>query len=282
VSGAARDNSAADGASDADGLGDWAASDYVEPTRNTPATAGLAFGVLSFVIPVLGGALGLVFSVLGLSRANHLDKDGEGPIGRGKAIAGLVLSIIGTVTSVALLIFGVPALLGSAANDTGDKVASDGTQLSTNGNIPLELGAAGTVLLPGSDQPAFEFTVTSIAVDTACTAVSPENGQFLAVTMDLTTSADYASAMTNGSVLHVNASDWTTYFADGTMIANTDNGSACLTEETQFPAEIPAGTTVTGTIMVDTSADTTALSWFASEVATDDPTSVTWEWAIPR
>ena len=60
---------------------------------NGPATAGLVFGILTFVfcwIPGLfwGFALfGLIFSIIGVAKRNAS--------GKGKAIAGLILSVIG-------------------------------------------------------------------------------------------------------------------------------------------------------------------------------------------
>ncbi len=65
--------------------------------KNTPATAGLTLGIIAmfldpFAIPAL---LGIIFSGIGLNRANTLSQHGYGPVGRTKAVWGLVLSILG-------------------------------------------------------------------------------------------------------------------------------------------------------------------------------------------
>ena len=71
------------------------------------ATTGLIFGILSFACcpKLLFGALGLVFSLIGLSQINRHPELYEG---RGLAIAGIVLS------SASLLLFGVLLLVALA------------------------------------------------------------------------------------------------------------------------------------------------------------------------
>ncbi len=65
--------------------------------RNTQATAGLVLGIVAMVVDPLGipAILGIVFSGLGLSRAGQLQRFGYAPVGRTKAVWGLVLSILG-------------------------------------------------------------------------------------------------------------------------------------------------------------------------------------------
>jgi len=72
--------------------------------RTNPfAMAGMVFGILSFAccFKFLFGALGLIFSLIGLSQINHHPENYEG---RGLAIAGLVLSIVGLLMGIALVI----------------------------------------------------------------------------------------------------------------------------------------------------------------------------------
>lgn len=66
--------------------------------KNGAASAGLVFGILSFLfclIPFVNGLLsllGLIFSIVGIAKG----RSG----GRGKAIAGLVLTLLGVITAV--------------------------------------------------------------------------------------------------------------------------------------------------------------------------------------
>lgn len=69
----------------------------VQVLKNTPSTAGLTLGIISmfidpFAIPAL---LGIIFSAIGLNRANRLSQHGYGAVGRAKSVWGLVLSILG-------------------------------------------------------------------------------------------------------------------------------------------------------------------------------------------
>lgn len=67
---------------------------------NGPATAGLVFGILTFVfcaIPVLFwllGLFGLIFSIVGLCKRNAG--------GKGKAIAGLILTVLGVIAGIVI------------------------------------------------------------------------------------------------------------------------------------------------------------------------------------
>jgi hypothetical protein len=63
------------------------------PQTNGLATAGLVLGILPT------GIIGLVFSILGLRRAGQI-----GGVGRGKAVTGLIFSILWTLVYVAVTI----------------------------------------------------------------------------------------------------------------------------------------------------------------------------------
>ena len=62
------------------------------PQGNGLATAGLILGVLSFCTAGLTGIPGVICSAIGLGK----------PVGRGKAMAGLVLSLVGTLVGIGL------------------------------------------------------------------------------------------------------------------------------------------------------------------------------------
>ncbi|WP_298462369.1 DUF2510 domain-containing protein [uncultured Cellulomonas sp.] len=72
--------------------------------RNTPATVGLGLGALSLLVnTLLVVSLGaLVVCVLGLARAGQLGTAGFAPVGRGRAVAGLVLAAVGAAATVLL------------------------------------------------------------------------------------------------------------------------------------------------------------------------------------
>jgi hypothetical protein len=62
--------------------------------RNGHATAGFVLGIISMVGNPLAvvSVIGLVLSFVGLNRANRLGQHGYAPVGRKRAIWGLVLS----------------------------------------------------------------------------------------------------------------------------------------------------------------------------------------------
>ena len=71
-------------------------SNYYGEQRNTMATLGLVF---SFISPILG----LVFSIIGLNKSRLLDG-----VGRGQAIAGIIISILDFVLSFLIIYFFYP------------------------------------------------------------------------------------------------------------------------------------------------------------------------------
>jgi hypothetical protein len=271
-------------------FGSWTPNEYVEPPRNGQANAGLALGILSFFLSVLAGIPGLILSALGVRQASRFDQDGDGPVGRGKAIAGIVLSVIGTATSIALISFGLhllnPTQPGTPADNGAGAPSADDANLTQNGGIPLDIGATGTITLPDSQSPAIQFTVTAITPNFTCTAadsVSPTNGQFVAIAMDITTDAKYLTRMDSGAPLHMNQADWIGFLGDenGTQVVNTDAGTSCIAPGEQFPSDLEAGKSVSGTIVLDMSADVASLSWGPSGVTNLDPGITRWEWAMP-
>jgi TM2 domain-containing membrane protein YozV len=77
------------------------------------AIAALVLGILSFVcLGPIAGVLAIVFGILGLKKANEVGT------GKGMAIAGMVLGIIGTIVSVLIFVFIIAA--GDSVNDAFD------------------------------------------------------------------------------------------------------------------------------------------------------------------
>lgn len=70
--------------------------------KNTPATAGLVLGVVAMLVNtfLLVSIAGVVLSVIGLNRAGQLTMAGYAPVGRARAIGGLVLSLLGGAGTV--------------------------------------------------------------------------------------------------------------------------------------------------------------------------------------
>ncbi len=68
----------------------------IQRPSNGMATASLVLGILGFFLPILS-VLALIFGGIGISKAN------QGAAGKGLAIAGLVLGIIGTLVLLAVL-----------------------------------------------------------------------------------------------------------------------------------------------------------------------------------
>jgi hypothetical protein len=79
-----------------------------EKPSNGLATAGLILGLLSFCAGWLAGIPGLICSGMALSK----------PTGRGMAIAGLVLSVLGSVAQIGLLLFAVSRVREAASRQS--------------------------------------------------------------------------------------------------------------------------------------------------------------------
>jgi hypothetical protein len=267
-----------------DPFGTWAGDDYVEPPRNGAATASLVFGVLSFFLSAIAGILGIIFGAVGLARSGKLARESGAPVGRGKAIAGIVLSIVGSAATAAAAVFLAPSLLaGTPANTDGSPTdPGDSTAKTANGNIALAVGEQG-VITDADGNPAITFTVTSIQPDPTCTApeedqLSAENGQFIAVGLQFETSANYISVMSTEAPMQINSADWVGYSPDGTELLNSDAGLSCLTAAEQVPTDIAAGGTTTGTYVLDLATGATSISWAPSDVTSVTNDQLRWEW----
>lgn len=267
----------------------WSNEDYEEPPRNTLATVGLTFGVLSFIIPGVAGLVGLVTSALGLTRSSRFKREEGVALGRGKSVAGIVLSVVGSAASIGAVIFLLPGILNPAddTTDDGSSAVVANAPKTDSGYIALEQGATGTILFADTTDPSIQFTVTGITPNPTCTGdpeqlLSPENGEFVALTMEFTTAAEYPSAMESGGLLQLAASNFVGVLPDGTEITNSNAGLSCVPEAEQLPTEIPAGETVTGTVVLDMSAATTSFTFSPSGVTGLAPATTRWEWSIPR
>jgi hypothetical protein len=70
--------------------------------RNTAATVGFVLGIVSVVVnPVLLVGIGAIgFSAFGFNRASLMSQFGYAPIGKRKAILGMILGLVGILESV--------------------------------------------------------------------------------------------------------------------------------------------------------------------------------------
>lgn len=268
-----------------DGLfGSWQPNEYSEPLRNRAASAGLTLGVLSFFLSALAGIPGLILSVLGLGRSSKFARQGDGPVGRGKAIAGLALSVVGSALSAALILYGLQ--LFNAAQNPTDAAAEAGAAQGQISEYGLEVGDMGTITLADSDAAAIQFTVTAIIPNFTCTApdsVSPANGQFVAVQMAFTLSPEYLGRMTDGVPLRMSQSDWLGFAGEegASQVDSTDAGNSCIAAAEQLPTEFAAGENISGTIVLDMAVGTTAISYAPTGVSGLDPGMTRWEWNLP-
>jgi len=256
--------------------------DEFEPARNGAATAGLTFGILSFFIPVLASLLGIIFSLVGLGKARRLDSEGEGPVGRAKSVWGLILSLLSVAALAAAAVFVLPAFL---APDSTTEVVDDTLGVETlneRGNVIMEVGDTSQLTSVSTQQPAVEFAVTAIEQDPVCTADSSvvPTGRFVAVTMEFTTTTDYATITSTGEPMSVTTQDWSAYTLDGTALSIADSGAGCLPAEQLLPAALPAGETVTGTILLDVGTDVTSISWAPSLAIGIVEQLTRWEWQL--
>ena len=98
------------------------------------------------------------------------------------------------------------------------------------------------------------FKVTKIEPNFKCTdkyAGASENGNFIAITMDITTSKDLADSP--GKSLFVTPSDFKVIGPDGTTENNSSSGASymCLPTKQAVPSDIGPGEHVVGIIVLD-------------------------------
>jgi hypothetical protein len=74
------------------------------PVTNSAATAGLTLGIIAMFVNTLlvMSILAFVFSIVGLTRASELGRQGFGPVGQARCVWGLVLAALGGLATVFL------------------------------------------------------------------------------------------------------------------------------------------------------------------------------------
>jgi hypothetical protein len=96
-----------------------APSPKLVPTRNGPATASLVLGIVAIVTSVLfvPALVGFVLGVVGLKRSGRITP----PVGRGRALTGLTLSVLSTILGVVL----IAAIAATSPQGRADKALDD-------------------------------------------------------------------------------------------------------------------------------------------------------------
>ena len=134
---------------------------------------------------------------------------------------------------------------------------------------------AGSVLANGKE--ALRFTVNFITPDPVCTseyASLPQNGRFLAVQMDVETTAALAEGV-NPSFF---TSEWGAIRADGmtsNVSTNTSAAFGCLAEAERLPPSFGPGERGTGTVILDVESPSGIITLNAAP----NGRASGWEWA---
>ncbi len=127
---------------------------------------------------------------------------------------------------------------------------------SERGNIVKAVGETAGVMDLVTGNLWVEFQVTGIEVGGTCTAdyVEPsENGQFLFVSLSMSTATEWPSDM-QGVSLDFNPNEWSVIGADG-LTENelaTVSTYGCLAEGDLVPVTVGPGENVVGTVALDT------------------------------
>lgn len=149
---------------------------------------------------------------------------------------------------------------------------------SERGN-PIKQVGEQAVLVDGHGEVAARFTVTRIEAGFRCTgegAERPANGQFVAVWMDVATTAvvDVDSA-DPGVVPYFNTADWQVIGPDGvTENDSVGHSIGCARDRDALPAQLGSGEHAKGVVVLDVAARHGRL------VLVQDFAGVGWEWGF--
>lgn len=149
-----------------------------------------------------------------------------------------------------------PTASPSTATPTGEAPPPESGDAIRRDTQATQVGeTAGAVVSPDG-VPAVEFMVDEIAVNGECTsasAVSPERGHMLVVSLTMTTSTELVD-VTLTPTIDVSRLDFRIVGPDG--LVEADNGTmaafSCVDEADAMPFEVSPGQTVTGKIAFDT------------------------------
>ncbi|MFD2025066.1 DUF4352 domain-containing protein [Promicromonospora aerolata] len=230
----------------------------MQPT-NGAATASLVLGIVSIVTSLLfvPAIVGLILGIVGIGRARRLTPQ----VGRGKAIAGIVLSTLGLLTGIGIvgaLTSGDDSEAGGAPapvvqqQETDDDKADDGQ--ATEPTEPAEEPEAEPAL-PGVGDAVrdgkFEFTVTK--VEPGVREIGDEflsqeaQGQFVLVHLTVENIGNESQYFDGNNV--------TAYDAKNREFAADTEAAIYLDDSNSFLNEINPGNSVEGVVVFDVPAD---------------------------
>jgi hypothetical protein len=129
--------------------------------------------------------------------------------------------------------------------------------VSPRGNLIKEVGEpAGITGGEDGSEELLTFNVTDIEVDPACPAPyaqKPENGHFVAVTLEAKTGPEpaFSEELYNG--VNFSAGSWKVIASNGTTVNQISSGPAygCFEEDHMIPSDIRAAENVKGKVVFD-------------------------------
>lgn len=232
----------------------------VQPT-NGAATASLVLGIVSIITSLLfiPAIVGLVLGIVGIGRARRLTPQ----VGRGKAITGIVLSVLGLLIGTGIV----------GALTSGDDSGSDGAQAPVvqqqeTDDDKADDGAA-TEPTKAAEKPAaepalpgvgdsvrdgkFEFTVTQVepgVQEIGDEFLSQEaQGQFVLVHLTVENIGNESQYFDGNNV--------TAYDAKNREFTADTEAAIYLDDSNSFLNEINPGNSVEGVVVFDVPADVT-------------------------
>lgn len=165
----------------------------------------------------------------------------------------------------------------TAAAPTEDSVYGAATT-SARGYLVKNLGQLAGATTPSGD-PLVQFSVTAIQPNFECTseyAQPSQNGNFIALTLDIQTTAELAQNEEMPFV-YFQAFDFRVIGPDGTRENDSSgNGSMCLDSSEASPSQIGPGEHVVATVVLDSKYTTGAIVYVPSWM---NPPSG-WEWVF--
>lgn len=230
----------------------------VLPT-NGAATASLVLGIVSIITSLLfvPAIVGLVLGIVGIGRARRLTPQ----VGRGKAITGIVLSVLGLLIGIGIV----------SALTSGDDSGSDGAQAPVVQQQETDDdkadGGAATEPTKAAEEPAtepalpgvgdsvrdgkFEFTVTQVepgVQEIGDEFLSQEaQGQFVLVHLTVENIGNESQYFDGNNV--------TAYDAKNREFAADTEAAIYLDDSNSFLNEINPGNSVKGVVVFDVPAD---------------------------
>lgn len=170
----------------------------------------------------------------------------------------------------------------SAAASTPTPAPANSVELerSSRGNLIKHVGTPASIADPANTSTKMvDFVVTDIVLDPVCTGnygypAVPQNGHFLAISMEVTTSAELAQQ----SYPRFSTASWDVISTDGTRqnaSPNSNTTTACLPAQELLPYDLGPAEHTKGTIILDVASPEGIL------ILKDIGAYTGWEWNYP-